>query len=78
MRPDMSHVIVERPRRGGGRTRKGRALAFEDLPSHEGIRRAHLSDRKSLNENLNPLERYLTKQVGRVWDAVYAEISGIM
>jgi hypothetical protein len=32
MREDMSRVIVERPRLGGGRTRKGRARASDDLP----------------------------------------------
>lgn len=30
--------------------------------------------RKDFGENLNPLWRYLQKQVGRNWDAVYAEI----
>ena len=74
MRPDMSHVIVERPRHGGGWARKGRVLDHDDLPSHEGIRRAHRRGRKYLNENLNPLKRFLCKQVGRPWDAVYAEI----
>ena len=74
MRLDMSHVIVDRPRRGGGRTRRGRALAHDDLPSHEGIRRPHCDDRKSFNEHLNPLKRFLHSQVGRPWDAVYSEI----
>ena len=70
MRLDMSHVIVERPRRSGGRARKGRVLAHDDLPSHEGIRRPHANDRKSFNEHLNPLKRFLHSQVGRPWDAV--------
>ena len=30
---------------------------------------------KSLNENLSPLFRFLRRQVGRPWDAVYAELS---
>ena len=29
---------------------------------------------KSLNEHLGPLRRYLSSQVGRPWDKVYAEI----
>src|SRR5712691_4295248 len=77
MREDMSHIIVERPRLGGGRTRKGRARPLEDLPKQEGIQRPHLrsGDWKMLNENLSPLRRYLERQVGRPWNKVYSEIS---
>src|SRR5262249_20977740 len=32
-------------------------------------------DRKELNENLQPLRRYLERQVGRPWRKVYAEIA---
>jgi len=71
----MSHVIVERPRHGGAWARKGRERDLDDLPGHEGMRQAHRGGRKSLNENLNPLKRFLHKQVGRPWDAVYAEIA---
>jgi hypothetical protein len=76
MRADMSHVIVERPRRGGV-NRRGRSLPLEDLPQREGISRRHLiaGDPKELNENLAPLRRYLERQVGRPWDKVYAEIA---
>lgn len=76
MREDMSHVLVERPRRGG-REPKGRALPFEELPRHEGMRRPHIlsGEPKELNENLAPLRRYLERQVGRPWDKVYAEIA---
>src|SRR5437588_7713875 len=77
MREDMPHVIVERPRRGGGRVRKGRARPLEDLPSKEGMRRPYKQsgDYKELNENLAPLRRYLEHQVGRPWNKVYSEIS---
>lgn len=76
MRADMSRVIVERPRRGGI-DRRGRALPFDDLPQHEGMRRPHslAGDRKGFNENLAPLRRYLEHQVGRPWDKVYSEIA---
>jgi hypothetical protein len=77
MRHDMARVIVERPRRGGGRTRKGRCLDPEALPSREGMRAPHVRGwgGKQLNENLQPLRRFLERQVGRPWDKVYAEIS---
>jgi hypothetical protein len=35
-------------------------------------------DRKELNENLNPLRRYLRSQVGRVWDVVFSEMCEVM
>ncbi len=76
MRADMSRVIVERPRRGGF-TRCGRALPFDDLPQHEGMRRRHYigGNWKELNENLAPLRRYPERQVGRPWSKVYSEIA---
>src|SRR5271168_836260 len=77
MREDMSRVIVERPRLGGGRSRKGRAVPLEDLPKQEGIRRKHVlsGEEKMLNENLAPLRRYLERQVGRPWEKVYSEVA---
>jgi len=74
MRSDMSKVIVERPRRGGGRDRKRRpARDFDDMPSKQSMKRGH-TDLKELNENLVPLKRYLRKNVGRPWDKVFSEI----
>lgn len=77
MRDDMARVIVERPRIPSFKNRKGRRRAMEDLPTHEGLRRAQSlrGDRKQLNENLAPLRRYLEGQVGRPWNKVYAEIA---
>jgi hypothetical protein len=76
MRADMSRVIVERPR-CGGIDRRGRALPFDDLPQHEGMRRPHslAGDRKGFNETLAPLRRYLERQIGRPWGKVYSEIT---
>ncbi len=77
MRDDMAKVIVKRPRIPDRFERKGRARPLEDLPQHEGMRRPHLlrSWGKELNENLQPLRRYLERQVGRPWNKVYAEIA---
>jgi len=76
MRPDMFKVIVERPRLGGGKCRKGRRLDYDDLPSYEGMGRPSQVRYywQSLNENLSPLRRFLERRVGRRWDEVYAEI----
>jgi len=77
MRDDMARIIVERPRIPAFNSRKGRRRGLEDLPTHEGLRRAQslCGDRKQLNENLAPLRRYLESQVGRPWNKVYAEIA---
>jgi len=75
MRNDMYKVIVERPRRGGGWAKPGRALRDPDeRPAREGMREPHGMSRKWLNENLRPLRRWLGRQAGRPWDAVYAEL----
>lgn len=73
----MSKVIVERPRRGGGFTRKGRKPRDSDLlVDHEGMRVPHVRryNGKQLNENLAPLYRFLHSRLGRRWDDVYSEI----
>lgn len=78
MRDDMSKVIVERPRRGGGVQGDGRGFRnSRERGSHLGMKRGY--DRpKGLNENLAPLRRWLHKQVHRPWDKVYAQLcSGI-
>jgi hypothetical protein len=77
MREDMAKVIVERPRIVDYRPRKGRARPLEELPKQLGMHRSQLERHgdKVLNENLNPLRRYLERQVGRPWDKVYSEIA---
>jgi hypothetical protein len=79
MRPDMSKILVERPRppsrvprgRDGRKFRDQSDAAF--LPMKAGYR-----DPKSLNENLRPLARYLQRQVGRPWDKVYSEMRAVI
>jgi hypothetical protein len=77
MRGDMPKVIVERPRRGAGWSRKGRSLRDDDLILSESDVKTHARTRwtsKELNENLAPLRRYLESQVNRPWDKVWSEI----
>src|SRR5579872_763697 len=86
MRSDMHKVIVERPRFLRARwenkktalrlTNQQRALATDSSEEYDsGPPRASSSrHEKGLNENLAPLRRYLTRQVGRPWDKVYSEI----
>jgi hypothetical protein len=69
----MYKVIVERPRR----EKRMRPLAIRfrnnpDGPAHLSMRAAY--DYRELNENLQPLRRYLQAQVGRPWDKVFSEI----
>lgn len=81
MRSDMHKVIVERPRTGSRGPFRGslweKNAALDDLPRQEGLRKRHIArgDARSLNENLSPLRRYLQRQVGRHWDAIYSDIS---
>lgn len=79
MRGDMSKVIVERPRWGGSVDRRSRGrVKMRDRGEPEGaaVREGMGRGRgtKQFNENLAPLRRYLQAQVGRRWDAVFAEI----
>lgn len=82
----MAKQIVERERVGH---RDGEAAARrerritrqrlrsgdDDFPVKRGIK-SHIdpSDRKSFDENLSPLIRFLQKSVGRPWDKVHSEI----
>lgn len=79
MREDMFEVILECRRRGfrgGNRGAAKLARAFEDSTAPlTGRRAAKLRGHsRSLNENLNPLKRYLASQVGRPWNKVHSAI----
>jgi hypothetical protein len=83
MRYDMSKVIVERPRlrfplKNGSAYPRGHlknqwAPNFEDAPRIESMGGTYA--KKWLNENLQPLVRFLRSRVGRLWDDVHSEIS---
>lgn len=85
MRHDMSKVVTEKPRRGS-RTRSlktGRRLHRSEFDADDhGATRHKVSrhgqygwDAKEFTDVLNPLRRYLRKQVGRPWNAVYSELA---
>lgn len=77
MRNDMFKVIVERPRKWKDpENRAVRRRNDFDGPRFLGMRAGH--GRPALNENLNPLRRYLHAQVGRPWNKVYGEIAALI
>lgn len=86
MRPDMFHLIVERPRlripkRAGSHYPRGSLRGLferdlEDAPSKLGMKLPHAE--KWLNENLAPLRRWLLAQAGRPWAAVRSEIRAVV
>ena len=83
MRTDMSKVIVERPRlrfplKNGSAYPRGRlenrwAPHLEDAPRIESMGGTYRE--KWLNENLQPLVRFLRTRVGKHWNKVHSEIS---
>jgi hypothetical protein len=78
MRSDMFKVLVERPRWGRSRATAVKLNTDPDRDrKHIGLKR-HVAERarcsKALNENLQPLVRYLRSQRGRRWDDVFSEI----
>jgi hypothetical protein len=82
MRKDMAKVIVERPRQGHKEryqpVRHARKHDLsEDAPTKEGMKRPHVMyyGGKQLNENLNPLRRFIHSKIGHRWDDVYSEIN---
>jgi hypothetical protein len=73
MREDMYKVLVARPRHGKGRGNGPARLRRDpDGPARLGMRAGY--GYLGLNENLNPLRRYLHAQVGRPWNKVLGEI----
>jgi hypothetical protein len=88
MRKDMEKVIVERPRWGSSRNYRPRRKAennaalfwdedgCESNASSKGTikPKGRGRDIKELNENLNPLYRFLESKVGKSWNETYSEI----
>ena len=85
MRKDIAKVLVTTPRVGSWMKndevlylRRQRIDEDYDGPGQSSMRpkdpRGRWTERKQLNEYLNPLYRFLEKRVGRNWDRVYSEI----
>ena len=79
MRADMKKVLTERPRGHGAYSyndfrQRENAGDYDDLPSHQGMRRPYGWDRKEFSDLLGPLQRFLRNCVGRPWDDVWSEI----
>ena len=82
MRDDFSKVLVERERhRHGDHFTNYRHLkVFKDQELYYGgregmkVRYNHGYDRKSFNENLNPLRGWLRSCIGKKWDKCYSEL----
>jgi hypothetical protein len=76
MRNDMNKLLCERAR-GGPRLKTkrvhGRRFDWESAPKH-GCMPGKARRTKWLNENLQPLRRFLLSKLGRPWDRVYGEI----
>lgn len=75
MRPDMHHLLVERGHSGRS-TGKGwhSRVRFRDADPEDGDGWLPPRHRPHFSENLAPLRRYLSAQVGRPWDLVHSEI----
>jgi hypothetical protein len=81
VRKDMFEVIIERPRHGGGWTKRKRQdertdRAWGRAPTSLGMGRGRGS--KSLNENLAPLRRFLRRRTGKPWSKVRSEICQVI
>jgi hypothetical protein len=84
MRKDMDKLLVTTPRVGSSwknkevkqSRRQAREGDYTNLPSYSSMKpkTGGWDDRKSFNEYLNPLVRFLKKNCNRPWDKVYSEI----
>jgi hypothetical protein len=84
VKPYFQKVLTERPRAGGGARIQPAAnfknVDFRDgddgpLPKLDmGRKRKYGYDAKELTDLINPLRRFLEKNVGRPWDKVWSEI----
>lgn len=81
MRKDMDKILVTTARIGSDLKnqqviKERRSKDWEDLPSKSSMKPNHAryTERKQLNEYLNPLIRFLKKNCGKKWDDIYSDI----
>ena len=78
MRDDMLKVITNSPRSGRSWARKSKLRydQCEERPHVSGRRLVmeHSGSQKYPTARLEPLERYLHKQVGRLWNDIFSDI----
>lgn len=88
MRPDMCKVLVERPRlrgwkKGRQECRRAQAVVLDadlEVVDYFSRRTVPIGGRrlrwayKEFRDHMQPLRRYLEKQVGRPWDVVWQDI----
>tara|TARA_Y100001970_G_scaffold293391_2_gene439889 strand:+ start:1155 stop:1898 length:744 start_codon:yes stop_codon:yes gene_type:complete len=80
MRKDMDKLLVTRPRIGHKyknlETKAARSEKdFDKLPKKTSMKpKYRKGERKSFNEYLNPLKRFLYSKCNKHWDKVYSEI----
>src|SRR6185437_4018339 len=87
MRRDMDKVVTERPRRGhhnkskkyGGRVRYGTEDHYDNQAGGliPASRRRNINH-KEFSDLLGPLRRWLQKQVGRNWNAIWSEVCVVL
>lgn len=77
MRPDMSKILIERPRYAHA-ARYPRALVANRTRDDEGgptkERMGGFYAEKTFDDHLGPLRRFLTSRIGRPWSKVKSEI----
>jgi len=78
MRKDFNKLLCERERIGSYKSYRSvrHNKKFDDEAPRESMKARYADgyNYKELNENLNPLWRFLDKNCGRKWDKVYSEI----
>lgn len=63
-----------RTKHGKGYTKRTRPSLWDDIGRRESIKARHTGERRRLNDNLEPLIRYLRSHVGQHWDKVYSDL----
>ena len=82
MKEDFNKIVTESPRAGGnlgqkepkGYRRNLQRMDEDDHPSHESMTKKWKGNPKEFTDHIQPLVRFMDKQVGKNWDKVQSEI----